>query len=350
MGCVLGPTMANFYMGELEKKVFAKYPELKPKIYVRFVDDTFTNLENKGRIDVIKQKFEENSKLKFTYELESDKSLNFLDVTVKREEKSFATSVFIKSTNNGDCLNFESICPLRYKEGVVKTLLHRAYSISSSWEAFDAEISRIKQLLVNNNYPLEMIDRICKNFVNNKFNKSEDDLNKQEKVNIYFRGQMTSAHKHQELQLKKIVSKNVRSHKKINTIIYYQNMKLKNHLIKNSPKMNGANQEEKSAKVVYQYTCPEVECSLNPQTYIGYTTNALKERMQQHSYKGAIREHGFEMHDRRLKKEEILKSTRIIHKDFSTTNLRILEAIYIKEQNPHINLKDEGFKRTLAIF
>jgi hypothetical protein len=46
MGCVLGPTMANFYMGHLESVVFEKYSSLKPKQYNRYIDDTFGSFKD----------------------------------------------------------------------------------------------------------------------------------------------------------------------------------------------------------------------------------------------------------------------------------------------------------------
>lgn len=75
--------------------------------------------------------------LKFTYEIEKDAFLNFLDVKINRTNDKFQTSVFKKETDNGDCINYDGICPLRYKEGVIKTLLHRAYDICSTWVLFD---------------------------------------------------------------------------------------------------------------------------------------------------------------------------------------------------------------------
>ena len=119
-------------------------------------------------------------------------------------------------------------------------------------------------------------------------------------------------------------------------------------MIRNSP--NNVMDSSLNAKVAYQFTCPEVECNVNQQSYIGYTTNTVKERVQQHFSKGAIHDHGFEVHNKRFSKDMILKSTKVIHKDRNVNNLRILEAIYIKEQRPSINLKDEGFTRTLSIF
>jgi hypothetical protein len=84
MGCVLGPTMANFYMGHLEKVVFEKHCNLRPKQYNRYIDDTFGSFRNREHLLELKEKFEENSCLKFTYETEKDNNINFLDVTIVR--------------------------------------------------------------------------------------------------------------------------------------------------------------------------------------------------------------------------------------------------------------------------
>lgn len=84
------------------------------------------------------------SVLKFTYELEKRKKLSFLDVLLERKNDTLQTSVHIKETNSGECMNYNSVAPEKYKLGVLKTFLNRAYSISSSWEVFNIEIERIK--------------------------------------------------------------------------------------------------------------------------------------------------------------------------------------------------------------
>ena len=100
--------------------------------------------------------------------------------------------------------------------------------------------------------------------------------------------------------------------------------------------------------VVYQFQCPEVGCSTNK--YIGYTTNKLVVRMTQHYSSGAIREHSQDTHDRRFSKKEIIDNTTILKKNENLEDLKILESLFIKQQQPTINRKDEGFTRTLKIF
>ena len=50
-----------------------------------------------------------------------------------------------------------------YKIGFVKTLLHRAFVISSNWSIFDLEVGKTKELLENNLYPGNSINQQTKN-------------------------------------------------------------------------------------------------------------------------------------------------------------------------------------------
>jgi hypothetical protein len=336
-------------MGHLEETVLNK--EIRaPNLYDRWVDDIFIDAENEAYVIELKNKFETNSCLKFTYEIEKHRALNFLDVKIYRNEASYSTKVYIKDTNNGDCLNFQSICPLRYKEGVIKTFLHRAYTVCSDWKSLDQEINRIKQMLVNNNFPISLIDKEIKNFMNGKFKKEKQE--QKDKIKIYFKGQMTSQYKQQEDQLKSIVKKNIVSNKIIIPTIYYKNKKLKNLLIRNQPTLDIDAVGLSKSNVIYEFTCPEVECNVNNKkvTYIGYTTNRLQQRLTQHYYSGAIRTHGQDYHNKRFSKQDMFGNTKSIANESCLNDLRILEALYIKERRPPINLKDEGITRTLFIF
>lgn len=194
MGCVLGPTYANFYMGHLEEIIFKN--SNKPNSYCRYMDDIFITINNIEELENLKEKMENNSVLKVTYELESNKQLNFLDININNALNNHTTSVYIKKTNNGSCLNFISLCPLQYKIGTIKTFLHRAFVICSTWENFHLEVIRIKQLLINNNFPIYLIDKIINNFLKTKFeqniiNKSTSNENI---IKIYFKGFMSPNH------------------------------------------------------------------------------------------------------------------------------------------------------------
>lgn len=239
-------------------------------------------------------------------------------------------------TNDGSCINFNSICPIRYKEGVIKTYLHRAFTISSSWDNFNTEVNNIKQLLVNNNFPMRLIDNTVKNFLNNKFSETKNS-NNLDKINIYFRNQMTSDYRIREERIKAIIKKNVQpmdSRNKICLNVYYKNLKLKEIIIKNNCQTKS---QEETNNVVYQYTCPNVGCSTVNNSYIGYTTNMLKTRLRQHSYNGSIKLHQSEVHKTKITYTEIISNTKILHKNTNKTNLLLLEALTIKNNAPQLN-------------
>ena len=278
MGSPLGPLFANFYMCHLENEILSQYSaESKPKIYCRYVDDIFLLLRDPSLIFELKQKFENSSVLKFTHELEKNKTINFLDVKITASHQALNTEVYVKPTNSGQCINFNSIAPTRYKTGVIKTLLNRAYKISSTYESLHLEIDRLKQLFTNNNFPMKIIDKEISNFLSKRF--SPENHNSEEPTTdptkLYYRSQMSSQYKQEEKNLQDIITNNIKpvNNQKIELMIYYKNKKLSNLLIRNNP-----HKDSEEHHVVYQYECPSGECE-PPQTYIGYTTTTLKQRM-----------------------------------------------------------------------
>jgi hypothetical protein len=126
-------------------------------------------------------------------------------------------------------MNFNSIAPDKYKKGVIMNFLHRAYKICSSWSLFHQEVLRIKQLLVNNNFPIKLIDDTIHRFMKNKFDipiKANDN----ETIKLYYEMQMSDNYKEEEKELEAIVHKNIvpkEETKKIKLYIYYRSKKIK---------------------------------------------------------------------------------------------------------------------------
>ena len=348
MGSALGPTFAEFYMCNLENKVFEQHPELKPFIYVRYVDDCFLHVASIQELLNVKSKFENESVLKFTIEKEKNEKLAFLDTLVNRTPSMFKTSVFIKTTNFEDCLNYNSICPDKYKFSVTNTLLHRAYHICSDWESFHIEVNRIKQLLTNNNFPMNVIDESINKFLNKIFEKEKIEANKNV-IKLYFRNQMCLNYKTEEKKLHSLIDNHVKpvnTNYKINLFIYYKNLKLQNLFIRNkrsSLEVSGQHH------VVYSFKCTEQGCN-SLQNYIGYTTCTVGERFGMHAQTGSIKRHLNEKHNIRLNKNEMICNVEILGKNNNFGYLRMLEAILIKDHKPNLNSQDEGCDKLLKIF
>ena len=89
MGSPLGPLFANFYMCHLESKVLTV--DNKPMIYCRYVDDIFLMTKDPSFIFSLKAKFQNSSVLKFTYEIETNRTINFLDVKIKANRNTLNT-------------------------------------------------------------------------------------------------------------------------------------------------------------------------------------------------------------------------------------------------------------------
>ena len=161
---------------------------------------------------------------------------------------------------------------------------------------------------------------------------------------------MTNNYRQREDQLRKILNKNVKGvdkETKVKLQIYYKNSKLKELVL--SPKKKPTQPFEFN-NVVYQYTCPNDGCKAIETTYIGFTTNTMKIRMQQHFTTGAIRKHHELEHGIRPTKYCILNNTKILRRGNTREDLMLLEALCIKQYVPIINRKDEGFIKTLQIF
>ncbi|XP_076049400.1 uncharacterized protein LOC143030083 [Oratosquilla oratoria] len=115
MESTLGVLFANIYMGLVEKRVLS-VPHLCPFTYGRYVDDIFVEVRDRKHFQDLRDAFISSSCLNLTLELHDDGSLAFLDVFVKPVDSKFVTSVHVKETNEGRCLNTEGECPLLIKE------------------------------------------------------------------------------------------------------------------------------------------------------------------------------------------------------------------------------------------
>lgn len=82
MGSPLSPVLANLFMSKLEVEL--KQLEDFPRIWWRYVDDVFAVVKRSKIDDVLKMINSQYDSIKFTSEVEVDKSLAFLDLKISR--------------------------------------------------------------------------------------------------------------------------------------------------------------------------------------------------------------------------------------------------------------------------
>ena len=92
--------------------------------------------------------------IQFAVERESGGQLPFLDVLLTREEDgTISTEVYRKATHMDQYLAFDSHHPAAHKRAVVRTLMCRAETLSSSGVSRVQKEKRIQDSLLRNGYP-----------------------------------------------------------------------------------------------------------------------------------------------------------------------------------------------------
>jgi hypothetical protein len=182
-GCSMGgpasPTLANVFLCNFEKLWLDQCPpHFKPLLYRRYVDDCFLIFKDTSHVQLFLDYLNsQHSNIKFTSEIETDNCLHFLDATIEKLKDKYSTSVYRKTTFTGLGLNFFSFLPKLYKINSIRTLIYRAYVISSDYISLHLEIEKLKTFFVNNLYPVHLVDDIIGKFLESRFGVTDKELN-----------------------------------------------------------------------------------------------------------------------------------------------------------------------------
>ena len=98
--------------------------------------------------------------ISFTYEVEKDGKIPFLDVNLmKKEDGTFDTDVYRKKTDSNIYLSWDAFASRAWKIGTLKGLLRRAFSICSTKESQEKEIKFLKHVFTKiNGYPSRVVN------------------------------------------------------------------------------------------------------------------------------------------------------------------------------------------------
>ena len=142
-------------------------------MYSRYVDDIFAVFDKSDHctkfLDLLNS---QHNNIKFTVKFSSD-TIPFLDVEIRLNKTGIDTWVYRKPTNTNLILNFNVLCPTKWKSELILCFLNRAKRICSSDFLFDKEVSKLKKMFLNNGYPLSFFDKILASFqYSNKFSQN----------------------------------------------------------------------------------------------------------------------------------------------------------------------------------
>ena len=171
MGSPLAPVLANFFMGHYEKLWLNNYTGPKVLYYRRYVDDIICCFRNSNDARLFFEYLNScHPNIKFTMETEEKGQLPFLDVLLSKQsasdrQGSFITSVYRKKTYTGLLTNYFSFTPFKYKLGLIKTLIDRAYKINNTTRGFHNDIKNLSEILKRNMFPKWLIDKSVKGYL-----------------------------------------------------------------------------------------------------------------------------------------------------------------------------------------
>ena len=91
-------------------------------------------------------------------EVERNTSLRFIGVEMLNLAPRIKTKVYVKPTNTGLLLHYQSHVDNRYKRSLITAMLHRAYRISSDWSYSSQECDRLETVFLKLKYPKQFVD------------------------------------------------------------------------------------------------------------------------------------------------------------------------------------------------
>lgn len=168
MGSPLSPLMADIFMDYFERKHLVNEPNIQ--FYYRYVDDVIICWTGTSRqIDTFVKKVNKiHPKIKFKLELESNKSLNFLDLTISRVNNKLDFQIYRKPTHTDTTIPATSCHPLQQKLAAFRSYVHRLMSVPLSADNYVKELNIIYQIAISNGYSKQIIDSLIKNKQNKR--------------------------------------------------------------------------------------------------------------------------------------------------------------------------------------
>ena len=159
IGTKMAPPYAILFLAELEERLLAN-SDLKPTVWWRYIDDVFMIWEHgeESLQEFLSYLNSAHPTIKFTAEY-SEKSINFLDVTVLKEGNHLSTDLYVKPTDTHQYLHATSAHPSHVKRAIPYGQALRLNRICSNNKFFDNRCNNLEAWLISRGYSAKMVRR-----------------------------------------------------------------------------------------------------------------------------------------------------------------------------------------------
>ncbi|XP_047504100.1 uncharacterized protein LOC125049061 [Pieris napi] len=162
MGSPVSPIVADIFMEDFEERALANTP-VKPRLYKRYVDDTFVVLPNDKISAFLAHLNSIHKNIKFTVEQENNNCLPFLDILIIRKaDGTLGHTIHRKATHTDRYLNGESHHHPSQLLSVGKCLFQRAQRLCDDAH-LEEELQHVKQVLHRNKLRIPRLHHKNKN-------------------------------------------------------------------------------------------------------------------------------------------------------------------------------------------
>ena len=162
MGSPLSPFLAEIFMNSLEESL-SKSPHFKNIIFWRrYVDDVF-GIYNGTSEELIDFKTHLNSlhpNIKFTLEIETNNSINFLDLNISKLQNKLKFNIYRKNTTSNRLIPFDSSTPFSHKLSAFRSFFNRLFKIPLDDSDFEEELNTIFYLAKSNKFPFHVVNNL----------------------------------------------------------------------------------------------------------------------------------------------------------------------------------------------
>ena len=163
IGLSVSLILADLVIQDMEKIYLTRYTK-SIKFYGRYVDNFFLII-TKNKLNMLLNLVNNmHKRLKFTYEIEDNNRLSFLDIMViGNKNTSISLDLFKKNIASGRYLNYLSSHTIQIKIGIVKTFANKVFTLAETLadkEFQNKNLLPIHNELILNNYLSHFINII----------------------------------------------------------------------------------------------------------------------------------------------------------------------------------------------